>query len=358
MSGASAVHVASDLSDLVGRCDAALVALPNYLHAPACIPLLEQGCHVLVEKPMAASVEDCDRLIAAARGSGAVLSVAMVRRFIAAYELVREVISKQTFGAIRRIRVAEGVAYNWPATTGFFLKKDQAGGGVLVDFGSHVLDALLWWLGDLTVSAYEDDAYGGVEAECHVQCTSTAGVAVDIELSRLRRLACTARIECEHATVEISLHSGSVDLIIAGTRTPIRGRVGVPGQARLDARCRPVRAAVARVSERHSAECRRDTDGNDRSRRRLPVRRVRRKATAARRAGQPRRRARRRGSPVMRVLVLGATGFIGTRVVDELVLRHGAEVRATVRDYRKAVRLGRLPVEWVEATGDRTAGDA
>ena len=51
----------------------------------------------------------------------------------------------------------------------------------------------------------------------------------------------------------------------------------------------------------------------------------------------------------MRVLVLGATGFIGTRVVDELVLRHGAEVRATVRDYRKAVRLGRLPVEWVEA---------
>ena len=51
----------------------------------------------------------------------------------------------------------------------------------------------------------------------------------------------------------------------------------------------------------------------------------------------------------MRVLVLGATGFIGTRIVDELVLRHGAGVRATVRDYRKAVRLGRLPVEWVEA---------
>lgn len=51
----------------------------------------------------------------------------------------------------------------------------------------------------------------------------------------------------------------------------------------------------------------------------------------------------------MRVLVIGATGFIGTRVVDELVLRHGADVRAPVRDYRTAVRLGRLPVEWVEA---------
>lgn len=231
MSGVSDVYVANDLSDLVGRCDAALVALPNYLHASACIPLLEQGCHVLVEKPMAVSVEDCDRLIAAARGSGAVLSAAMVRRFIAAYELVRGLISKQTFGPIRRIQVAEGVAYNWPATTGFFLKKDQAGGGVLVDFGSHVLDTLLWWLGDLTVNAYEDDAYGGVEAECHAQCTSTAGVPVDIELSRLRRLACTAQVECEHATVEINLHNGAVDLIITGTRSMIRGRVGARGQS-------------------------------------------------------------------------------------------------------------------------------
>jgi len=52
----------------------------------------------------------------------------------------------------------------------------------------------------------------------------------------------------------------------------------------------------------------------------------------------------------MRVLVLGATGFIGTRVVDELVLRHGAAVRATVRDYRNAVRLGRVPIDWVEAS--------
>jgi predicted dehydrogenase len=230
MSGASGVYVASDLGDLVGKCDAALVALPNYLHASACIPLLEEGCHVLVEKPMAVSADECDQMIAAARGSGAVLGVAMVRRFIAAYELAHDVISQHTFGPVRGIRVAEGVAYNWPATTGFFLKKEQAGGGVLVDFGSHVLDALLWWLGDLTVCSYEDDAYGGVEAECHAQCTSTAGVAVDIELSRLRKLACTARIECEHATVEIDLHNGAVDLSMAGTRSAIRGRVGVHGQ--------------------------------------------------------------------------------------------------------------------------------
>jgi nucleoside-diphosphate-sugar epimerase len=63
----------------------------------------------------------------------------------------------------------------------------------------------------------------------------------------------------------------------------------------------------------------------------------------------------------MRVLMVGGTGFIGTRVVDELVLRHGFAVRTTVRDYRRAVRLGRLPVEWVDGPADdpsRLAGAA
>jgi len=49
----------------------------------------------------------------------------------------------------------------------------------------------------------------------------------------------------------------------------------------------------------------------------------------------------------MRVLVIGGTGFIGTRVVDDLVLRRHAAVRATVRDYRRAIRVARLPVDLV-----------
>ncbi len=51
----------------------------------------------------------------------------------------------------------------------------------------------------------------------------------------------------------------------------------------------------------------------------------------------------------MKVLLFGGTGFIGSRVADVLILSRGSEVRVTVRDYRKAIRLGRLPVEWVDA---------
>ena len=63
------------------RVDAGVVATPNALHAPQSIALLEAGKHVLVEKPMAMSVSECDAMIAASEASGASLMVAHCWRF-------------------------------------------------------------------------------------------------------------------------------------------------------------------------------------------------------------------------------------------------------------------------------------
>jgi predicted dehydrogenase len=220
------VAVARSIAEAADRCDAALVALPNALHAGACVDLLRRGRHVLVEKPMATTAADCNRMIAAARASGAVLSAGMVRRFIPAYRFVREVIALETLGPLRRITVREGVVYNWPAASGFFLSRRDAGGGVLVDIGSHVLDALSWWTGGLTLASYEDDAFGGVEAECRITLTAPRGVEITVELSRLRRLPCTATLEFALGTLGMHLHNGTADLALAGTRTAIRGQIG------------------------------------------------------------------------------------------------------------------------------------
>src|SRR2546426_1505840 len=64
-----------------GEVDAAIVATPNALHAPQSIALLRNEKHVLVEKPMATSVAECDRMIDIAHGSGAHLMVAHCWRF-------------------------------------------------------------------------------------------------------------------------------------------------------------------------------------------------------------------------------------------------------------------------------------
>jgi predicted dehydrogenase len=252
--GVPDARIASVVGDIEGVCDAALVALPNYLHADTCVALLAAGCDVLVEKPMATAVADCDRMIDAARRSDRVFGVAMVRRFIPAYQFVHRLVASRTFGAVRRVVVREGVAYNWPATTGFFLKRREAGGGVLVDFGSHVFDALSWWLGPLTVLGYEDDAFGGVEAECQAHLSDARGVLIDVELTRLRHIPCTARIEWDRATIEIDLRSGAADLTIDGASQVLRGQVGVEESAAWTPGANPfdlqLRAFVADVRER------------------------------------------------------------------------------------------------------------
>lgn len=80
----------ADAGDLPDGLDAAIVAVPTALHAAVAVPLLERGVACLVEKPLASSVEEADRILAAARGSGAVLAVGHVERFQPGLRKVRE----------------------------------------------------------------------------------------------------------------------------------------------------------------------------------------------------------------------------------------------------------------------------
>lgn len=79
--GAHGAIAGTDPLSIVGQVDAAIVALPTALHAEVAVPLLEHGVHCLVEKPIAGSVADGERIIAAAESSGAVLAVGHVERF-------------------------------------------------------------------------------------------------------------------------------------------------------------------------------------------------------------------------------------------------------------------------------------
>src|SRR5262249_31836253 len=95
-------------------------------------------------------------------------------------------------------------------------KKESAGGGVLIDTGSHTLDALLWWLGDVAQFDYADDAEGGVEADCEIHLTMASGATGVVELSRTRELGNKVVIHGKHATLEAM--PGKVSLIVNGCR--------------------------------------------------------------------------------------------------------------------------------------------
>src|SRR4030095_1327589 len=89
----------------------------------------------------------------------------------------------------------------------FFFRRNASGGGVLIDIGVHVLDQVLWWLGDANSFEYYDDNYGGVEADCEIHLKLKSGAQGIVELSRTRRLRNTAVIRGEHGEIEVSLTS-------------------------------------------------------------------------------------------------------------------------------------------------------
>ena len=141
-------EVTTDWRSLAGRADvdAVVVGTPNALHAEQSIAFLEAGTPVLVEKPMAVSVAECDAMIAASRAGGAPLMVAHCWRFRDEVIVMRNRIAAGELGEIVKTR-GYGVHEAW-GPQGWFVEPALAGGGALVDMGVHAIDTVRFLLGD------------------------------------------------------------------------------------------------------------------------------------------------------------------------------------------------------------------
>jgi predicted dehydrogenase len=93
----------ADFRALLGQVDAVTVAVPTRAHLEVAGAFLERGVHVLVEKPMAPSVEDADALLRLAETSGAVLAVGHVERFNPAVEAAMSVLRTPRFIEVHRL---------------------------------------------------------------------------------------------------------------------------------------------------------------------------------------------------------------------------------------------------------------
>ncbi len=133
------------------RPDAVLLATPHPLHAEAAILAAESGAHVLVEKPLAASLRDSDAMLDAARAAGVTLGVISQRRF---YEPVLRMKAAIDAGKIGRPALGVFQMYSWRDPSYYRSDPwrgswDAEGGVVLVNQSPHQLDLLRWFMGDV-----------------------------------------------------------------------------------------------------------------------------------------------------------------------------------------------------------------
>ncbi|HEY1787912.1 MAG TPA: Gfo/Idh/MocA family oxidoreductase [Verrucomicrobiae bacterium] len=141
------------IDDLIasGTAEMITVATPHPLHAEPATKAAQAGLHVLVEKPLAASLADCDAILAAARRSGGLLGMICQRRFYEPCLRIRRAIDEgklgyPILGTVTMLGWRDAAYYRSDSWRGTWCGE---GGGVLVNQAPHQLDLLLWYMGEI-----------------------------------------------------------------------------------------------------------------------------------------------------------------------------------------------------------------
>lgn len=327
---------ARDVDGILDAIDVAIVATGPASHAALAAQLAAAGKHVLLEKPIAATVAECAEIRAAA-GTGAVVVVpAHVRRFFPAAGWVAQRLASGWLGTVRRLHWREGSEYGWPVLSQFTFDPGT-GGGVLADLGPHVIDLLAYWFGPVEVIRAEDNSACGVDSETRLELRA-ASVPIEVELSRLRGLQNTITIVGTQATVSVGTErAASYRAWTSSGELLDEGAVPAPTPARLtreglfqhqlvefDQALRGRRNAAATFAEATATVAVLD----------------RCRAASAHRLRRPWETRRRAGpGAIRRVAVTGATGFIGSHVVDRLLHDNATTVVALGRTRSRQARL-------------------
>ena len=128
--------------------DAVSVCTPNHMHAQISIDALNAGKQVLCEKPPARTYGEAKTMSEAQAKTGNMLSIGVVNRFNAGVNKIKELIDDGELGEIYHVYVSFRAQRGIPGLGGAFTTKMIAGGGVLIDWGVHYLDIVMYCLND------------------------------------------------------------------------------------------------------------------------------------------------------------------------------------------------------------------
>src|SRR5919198_662067 len=126
------------------RAHAVVVCTPHDRHLADTLAALTAGKHVLVEKPIARTLDEADRMISAARAAGRVLMVAENFHYRPAFRRVQQVLGGGGVGSLRELQL---IARVYRRHTDWRCDGNVMGGGALIDGGIHYVHNLRWWAG-------------------------------------------------------------------------------------------------------------------------------------------------------------------------------------------------------------------
>jgi len=229
----------SDYRELLDSVDALVIALPHDLHFPVGVECLKARKHVLMEKPLALTRQECDALIALDSSPDPVLMVGYIMRHDPLWTAMGDFIRRAVFGEVFHVSV--WTEQYTDASRGAWLgQAKRLGGGQLFSHGCHYIDLLLHWMGEPVCGTHVGTNLGTPwmerEGTSNVSLKFASGATAyhfgtwGARGSRLRysvHAHCTqGMLELNHAAGVITLHRDK-----SGGDLPALEAVAAPGES-------------------------------------------------------------------------------------------------------------------------------
>ncbi|MGH7018946.1 MAG: Gfo/Idh/MocA family protein [Brevundimonas sp.] len=179
--------------------EAVVISTPPQFHEALAVAALDASKHVLIEKPMAPTLEACQRMVEAADRNGRLLTVGFNHRYFDAVKRVREAITSGAIGTLTHVKGFTGHTGLSEFKAGWMYDPAVMGGGALADNGVHMLDLCRYLMGDVAevyghsansvwnLGAAEDNAFAlmrsdaGVVGSLHASWSEWKGYRFHIE---------------------------------------------------------------------------------------------------------------------------------------------------------------------------------
>ena len=223
----------TDYHDGLPDVEAVLILVPHHLHHPITLDCLGAGKHVLLEKPLALNLAECDDMIAAADRTERVLMVAYPHRYRQSMQQFKTAVVGGEYGRLIMLDALMDEK-NQAYIGGWIADKSQVGGGVFFSASAHMLDVMLWVAGPARCASMV-----GTRGLCEMEGEDTASSIIKFESGAIgvtrhtwsspkSGIWYTMHAVCEKAHVTLTT-TPTGDLITEGHRCPWETRVVVEG---------------------------------------------------------------------------------------------------------------------------------
>lgn len=215
-----AVTALADAPDVEG----VLVATPVGTRRRILEAAFDRGWHVLAEKPFAVSLADHDAFLDLARAAGRVVCVGLMRRFYRSTQVARRLLAARPFGRVLELLAGEGGRQRGTGRAEDWYQSDpeKAGGGILVETGSHLLDQACFALGatSVEIERYDEIRVAGLEVDARIEASLGLADGGDCRarfvVSKAEDVPNGIWVRCERATVAFDTGADSPVRVLDG----------------------------------------------------------------------------------------------------------------------------------------------